>query len=88
MFGGRLHTVNLVNGEITFFDFAAYGAYVPSEDAPSIHVSSIIKTRKLLLETLAHEMVHQWQHQHKLPLTHGPLFKRYAAKFLKYGMIL
>lgn len=32
-----------------------------------------------LLATLAHEMVHQYQHQNGLPMTHGKSFKQWAA---------
>lgn len=36
------------------------------------------RTRGEMLGTLAHEMIHQWQHQHGEPLTHGPTFKAWA----------
>lgn len=35
-------------------------------------------TRAGMLATLAHEMVHQYQHQHSLPLTHGESFTQWA----------
>jgi hypothetical protein len=33
-----------------------------------------------VLHTLVHEMVHQWQDQHKLPLDHGLSFRRKARE--------
>jgi hypothetical protein len=36
-------------------------------------------TRGDMLSTLAHEMIHQWQHQHGEPLTHGPTFKAWVS---------
>lgn len=33
---------------------------------------------KAALETLVHEMVHQWQDEHGLPLDHGPVFRAKA----------
>lgn len=43
-----------------------------------IHVDARIKTRGGMLSTLAHEMIHQWQHQHDLDMTHGDVFKGWA----------
>lgn len=88
MFGGRLPKVGFQVSEITLFAYPVHGAYVPCEDTPTIHISSNIKSRGLLIATLAHEMVHQHQDKQGLPLTHGSYFKKYASRFAKHGITL
>lgn len=56
------------------------------EDGPHIHIDARIKTRKALIDTLAHEMIHQFQHQQRKPTTHNAMFKRMAKRFIKYGI--
>lgn len=57
------------------------GHYSPGEDGAEREIA--ISARHLrrdgfaaALETLLHEMVHQWQHESELPLDHGAEFRR------------
>lgn len=89
MFGGKLKKVELSYGDSTdTFPEPVWGYYMPSEQAGRIHIDGGVRTKQLLLHTLAHEMVHQAQHERNLPLTHGWVFKAYATRFAKYNLIL
>lgn len=44
-----------------------------------LHISNSITTRQAMLATLAHEMVHQYQYQNDLPMTHGETFLAWEA---------
>lgn len=68
--------------------FPAYGYYSPDEQSPYINIDPRVTTRGMFIATLAHEMVHQLQHQRGLPLTHGRFFKAQAKKALKQGVTL
>ncbi len=57
------------------------GHYAPGEagEGPEIAISARHVRRDGIaaaVETLLHEMVHQWQHESGLPLDHGPAFRR------------
>ena len=57
------------------------GHYAPGEDGgvPEIAISARHLRRDGIaaaVDTLLHEMVHQWQHESGLPLDHGPSFRR------------
>lgn len=75
-------------GETTEVAIPVCGLMFPCDIDPRIHIDARITTRRALLETLAHEMVHQLQHERKLPLTHGRFFKAQAKRFAKYGLTL
>ena len=51
-----------------------------------IHVDARCRTKQHILDTLAHEMVHQLQHKRKLPLTHGRFFNAQVKRLAKYGL--
>lgn len=60
----------------------AYGLYYP-EAIPRIVIShSLTRTEAKL--TLAHEIIHQWQHSKGLPLTHGSTFREWALTLELY----
>lgn len=76
LFGGCLHPCQmvLVQGE------GFWGQCTTLSDG-RVRIdmnTSLTWTRSALLGTLAHEMVHQYQHQHGLPVTHGEAFKAWA----------
>jgi hypothetical protein len=86
MFGGKLPRINITVTDITIFDGPVYGAYVPGEPSV-IMLDNRITTRGMLIRTLAHEMVHQYQEVLGFKvLTHGKFFNKYVAKFAKYGI--
>ena len=43
-----------------------------------IVVDSFAGTRAMMLAILAHEMIHQYQHQHGQAMTHGESFQEWA----------
>lgn len=45
-----------------------------------IHVSEKDMSKQMLIATIAHEMVHQLQYQHGIPMTHGDFFQQWAVK--------
>lgn len=56
-----------------------YGMCYPLEvERVRIHIDRQADTRGCMLATMAHEMIHQWQHQHGLEMTHGDVFKGWA----------
>lgn len=44
-----------------------------------LHISGTLVIRQAWLATLAHEMIHQWQCQHDLPMNHGENFATWAG---------
>lgn len=64
------------------------GFYDDDPYEPRIHIDARCKTKQHMLDTLAHEMVHQLQHQRGLPMTHGRFFKAWAKKAAKHGLTL
>lgn len=64
------------------------GYYDYDTDDPSLHIDSRCKTRADIINTLAHEMVHQLQHQRGLPVNHGKFFKRQAKRLAKHGVMI
>lgn len=82
-FGGRLTRVPLrISRRMT----ARLGQYRVS--ACATEPSEIVIARRHIerhgwheaLDTLLHEMVHQWQHENGLPVDHGPAFRRKALE--------
>ena len=67
---------------------AVDGYYSADPYSPVIHVDSRCKTKRHVLDTLTHEMVHQLQHQRGLPLTHGRFFNAQAKRLAKHGLTL
>jgi hypothetical protein len=47
-----------------------------------IHIDNRNHTRAGMLGTLAHEMVHQYQHQNGLAMNHGETFERWSDPIL------
>lgn len=44
----------------------------------SIYIAPYL-TREEARRVLLHEMIHQWQHEHKLPMNHGMSFKQWET---------
>ena len=89
LFAGKLPKVLLQYGDGTErMGFTVYGYFAPDEQHPVIHIDSRVVTRGMLISTLAHEMVHYYQHLHGLPLNHGRFFKSQAKRLLKHGITL
>ena len=88
LFGSKLKRVRLTFGETTIYDYPVWGYFMPDEQSGTIHLDSRIKDKGMLINTLAHEMVHQMQHELGLPLTHGSYFKKQAARIHKFGVTL
>ncbi len=77
VFDGLLHPCQLTYGPLEGED--VYGMCYPLEvERVRIHIDARADTRGCMLATLAHEMIHQWQHQHGLDMTHGDVFKGWA----------
>lgn len=74
VFDGELSIPQLVIGE---YQPGWIGACVTGSP-PTIYIApyaSLENARRVLL----HEMVHQWQHEHKLPMNHGKRFKQWET---------
>jgi hypothetical protein len=63
------------------------GHYAPGSERDSLGAEIVISRRHIrrdgwrqALETLLHEMVHQWQHETGHPLDHGSTFRRKAME--------
>lgn len=53
-----------------------------------IHIDRAVRRRDDMLGTLAHEMVHQWQHQAGRHMGHGPDFQRWKARLTNHGLTI
>ncbi|MGH7653329.1 MAG: SprT-like domain-containing protein [Gemmatimonadaceae bacterium] len=81
-FGGALSTITV---RVSRGMRSRLGHYAPAQRGapPEIAISYCHVKRhgfEQALETLLHEMVHQWQDESKLPLGHGADFRRKAAE--------
>jgi hypothetical protein len=85
LFRGKLGRINITYGDSPG---EVCGLYYPDQYEPRIHIDTRCHTRQAILDTLAHEMVHQHQHKLGVPLTHGRLFKAFAKKAAKHGLTL
>ena len=88
LFKGELRKLDLTIHPSDRVDGPAYGYFSPDEQVPYINIDPMVITKGMFIATMAHEMVHQLQHQRGLPLTHGRFFKANAKKALKHGIIL
>lgn len=80
-FGGKLLPCQLSYGKSERAD--VLGLFHSLENRRGhIHIDTRVNTRGGMLGTLAHEMVHQYQHQHGQPTTHGKAFTRWAKPIL------
>lgn len=62
---------------------------MPCDQANRIHIDGAVKTKQLLLATLAHEMVHQLQHEQGKATHHGKLFQYHAKRIQQLtGLVL
>lgn len=89
LFKGALRRISVLHG-LTHPAIAepVYGYYQPDDQLPYINIDARVTTRAMLLNTLTHEMVHQYQDESGLPLTHGKVFQRHAKRMAKHGIIL
>lgn len=79
VFGGELHQCQLAFGAIPEEFGECMGLTYPLEAGlVRILLGPLNDTRKAFLATLAHEMVHQHQHQSGLKLDHGRTFTRWS----------
>ena len=62
------------------------GYYDYNDDEPSLHIDKRCKTRAEVINTLAHEMIHQLQHERGLSVNHGTFFKAQAKRLQQYGL--
>lgn len=89
LFAGKLKRVSITYGcSKDDLDDPVYGFYDSDPYEARIHIDKRCRTKRAILDTLAHEMVHQYQHEAGLPLTHGRTFKAYAKKAAKHGLTL
>jgi hypothetical protein len=51
-----------------------------------LHIDKRCKTRAEVINTLAHEMIHQLQHERGLNVNHGKFFKLQAKRLQQYGL--
>jgi len=78
VFHGELHPCGLEVGSCA--DFNAVGLCYPLDcGRVRLVLDPGLSTRAAVLATLAHEMIHQWQHQSGEPLTHGDVFRSWGA---------
>lgn len=78
VFADTLHVPKLTVLRVEWPD--VYGLCWPLSNSRS-HIQidpTLCATRGDILATLAHEMIHQWQHQLGEPMTHGESFKGWA----------
>ena len=62
------------------------GYYDYDDDEPSLHIDKRCKTRAEVINTLAHEMIHQLQHERELSVNHGAFFKAQVKRLQQYGL--
>lgn len=62
------------------------GFYDYDNDEPRLHIDKRCKTKQQVLDTLAHEMIHQLQHVLGLPVNHGRFFNTQAKRLRRYGL--
>lgn len=71
VFGGSLHRVKIQLGRLEPDWIGGYdtddGIYI----APEL-------SEEDAMSTLLHEMIHQWQHENDLPLSHGNSFRKWS----------
>jgi hypothetical protein len=51
-------------------------------------MSKKYKSKRFMIQVLAHEMIHHWQALTGAPLNHGPSFLQWERKFNLKGMVL
>jgi Zn-dependent peptidase ImmA (M78 family) len=88
LFSRELKRVPLTCGKSIDMGGPVMGYYDYDTADPSLHIDSRCKTRADIINTLAHEMVHQLQHQRGLPVNHGKFFKRQAKRLAKHGVVI
>jgi hypothetical protein len=82
-FDGRLRTIALRVSRRMRGRLGQYSAATPHGDAPEIAISRRHVRRdgwEQAVETLLHEMVHQWQDESGLPIDHGRSFRMKARE--------
>lgn len=81
VFSGELLPCQLTFGPSEFK--AVAGLCYPLEGGRvRIHLDPCNETRQGMLATLAHEMVHQYQHQHGFAMNHGETFAQWSEHVL------
>ena len=65
---------------------SAYGPVFGYYTNGRIHIDRRVRTKRELINTLAHEMIHQLQDQHGQPLNHGKDFRAWAARLTRKGV--
>lgn len=69
------------------FDVPVWGYYHNDYAGDSyIHIDYSVDTKALFINTLAHEMVHQLQHERGLGINHGRFFKQQIKRLRKHGL--
>lgn len=76
VFGGALLPCELRVQSCT--EYKAVGLMWPlPQKRTRIDIHPVQANKATILATLLHEMVHQYQHEHREPLNHGPTFARW-----------
>lgn len=84
-FGGELLPCQLTFGPSPGWD--VLGLCFPLDNGRvRIHVDERVCTRVELIAVIAHEMVHQYQHQNGHAMHHGALFKTWSDAFRANGL--
>lgn len=84
LFRGKLHKCRLTYGRTRVIKDPVYGYYFEGR----IHIDGRVRTKRALLDTLAHEMIHQLQDQHGQPTNHGKDFRAWARRLTPKGIIV
>jgi hypothetical protein len=82
-FGGELRPLEVRMSRRMRARLGHYTAATPAGDPPEIAISRRHLRRHgwdEALHTLLHEMVHQWQDEHELPIDHGSVFRAKARE--------
>lgn len=87
LFKGKLRKIKLQYGPSSdVFDVPVWGYYHSEDGMATIHIDEIVNTKRRFINTLAHEMVHQYQDMLHLPVNHGAYFKRQQGRLAKHGL--
>jgi hypothetical protein len=83
LFGGELRSLAVRVSRRMRARLGHYSTATSTGDPPEIAISRRHLRRhgwKEALDTLVHEMVHQWQDERGLPIDHGPVFRAKARE--------
>jgi hypothetical protein len=82
LFRGKLGKAHLTSGRSRRSVGRVDGYYVDHR----IHIDRRVRTKRDLVNVMAHEMIHQMQDQYNQPIDHGKDFRAWAARLIKKGV--